>query len=63
LSAITIEAAYSIRREHEIGSIKPGKKADFTILEQDPLAVAPDKLKDIPIWGIVFEGQVFSAST
>jgi predicted amidohydrolase YtcJ len=59
LRAITIEAAYSWRREHTLGSIAPGKIANFTVLEQDPYAVPPEKLKDIPIWGTVFEGRLF----
>ena len=45
--------------EEEIGSISPGKVADFTVLEQDPYEVAADQLKDIPVWGTVFEGQPF----
>jgi predicted amidohydrolase YtcJ len=59
LRAITIEAAYSWQKENEIGSITPGKIANFTVLDEDPLAVEPIKLKDIPIWGTVFEGRVF----
>ena len=59
LRAVTIDAAYAIRMEQEIGSIEPGKIADFTVLEQDPYAVSPMKLKDIPVWGTVFEGKVF----
>ncbi len=59
LRAITIEAAYSWRREDTLGSIAPGKVANFTVLEQDPFGVAPEALKDIPIWGTVFEGRLF----
>ena len=59
LRGITIEAAYSWRMETEIGSIAPGKIANFTVLEQDPLAIEPLKLKDIPIWGTLFEGRKF----
>lgn len=59
LRAITIEAAYSWRRENALGSIAPGKIANFTVLEQDPYTVAPEELKDIPIWGTVFEGRLF----
>jgi len=59
LRAITIDAAYSWRKEDELGSIAPGKIANFTILEEDPYAVDPTKLKDIPIWGTVFEGRLF----
>jgi predicted amidohydrolase YtcJ len=59
LRAVTIESAYSWRQETELGSIAPGKIANFTVLEQDPMAVEPLKLKDIPIWGTVFEGRIF----
>ena len=59
LRAVTIEAAYSWQKENELGSIAPGKIANFTILDQDPLTVEPMKLKDIPIWGTVFEGRIF----
>ncbi len=59
LRAITIEAAYSWRQEDWIGSIAPGKIANFTVLEADPTAVDPTTLKDIPIWGTVFEGRPF----
>ena len=59
LRAITIEAAYSWRMEHEIGSIVPGKAATFTVLADDPYKVDPAKLGDIPILGTVYEGQWF----
>ena len=59
LRGITIEAARSWRKENEIGSIAPGKVANFTVLEEDPYAVPPEKLKDVPVWGTVFEGRVF----
>lgn len=59
LQAITIDAAYQLRMENEIGSIAAGKRADFTVLEQDPYAVPVENLKDIPIWGTVFEGKAY----
>ena len=59
LRAVTIEAAYSWGKEHELGSIAPGKIANFTVLDEDPYAVAPERLKDVAIWGTVFEGRVF----
>jgi predicted amidohydrolase YtcJ len=59
LRAVTIEAAYSWQKENELGSIVPGKIANFTVLEEDPLTVEPMKLKDVPIWGTVFEGRLF----
>jgi predicted amidohydrolase YtcJ len=59
LRAITIEAAYSWQKENELGSIAPGKIANFTVLEQDPYTIKPIALKNIPIWGTVFEGRLF----
>jgi predicted amidohydrolase YtcJ len=59
MRAITIDAAYVLGMENEIGSIRAGKKADFTVLEEDPYDVAPMDLADIGIWGTVFEGQQF----
>ncbi len=59
LKAVTINAAYVLQKEKEIGSIAPGKTADFTILEQDPLSVKPEQLKDIAVWGNIFEGKVY----
>jgi predicted amidohydrolase YtcJ len=44
LHAITLGAAYTLKLDHEIGSIEAGKRADFAVLEDDPLAVAPDAL-------------------
>lgn len=58
LRAMTIEAAFLIRLENEVGSITPGKFANFTVLERSPYAVPPAALKDIPIWGTVLEGRV-----
>ncbi len=59
LRAITIDAAYSWRMEDEIGSIREGKVANFTILEANPYQVKPEQLKDIEVWGTVFEGRIF----
>ncbi len=57
MQAITVNAAYVLGMEHEIGSIRAGKKADFTVLEADPYETPPRELKDIPLWGTVFEGS------
>lgn len=57
LRAMTIEAAYQLHLDHEIGSIEFGKKADFCVLEADPLEIDPMELKDIPVWGTVFGGE------
>lgn len=58
LRAVTIEAAWSIGMEDEIGSIRPGKRADFTVLAADPYEVEPEAIRDIELWGTVLEGRM-----
>jgi predicted amidohydrolase YtcJ len=58
LRAVTLDAAYSLRLENQVGSIVPGKLANFTILAASPLKVDPVRIKDIPVWGTVQEGRV-----
>ncbi|OOK80515.1 amidohydrolase family protein [Mycobacterium kansasii] len=57
LKAITIDAAWILRKEDELGSIRAGKKADFAVLEENPYDVGAEGLKDVGIWGTVFEGE------
>jgi predicted amidohydrolase YtcJ len=63
LRAMTIEHAYQLHMDHEIGSIQFGKKADFCVLEADPLEIDPMELKDIPVWGTVFAGEPKTAGS
>jgi predicted amidohydrolase YtcJ len=62
LRMVTIEAAFAHGMEDKVGSIAPGKYADFAVLDQDPYAVAKEKIRDIRIWGTVLGGKVFPAS-
>jgi predicted amidohydrolase YtcJ len=61
LAAITIGAAYTLKLDQMVGSIEVGKFADFAVLDADPLECAPDKLRDIPVWGTVVGGRVRQA--
>jgi predicted amidohydrolase YtcJ len=45
LKGMTIWAAYGQFEEEEKGSIEAGKLADFVILDQDIMTVAPEKLR------------------
>ena len=49
LRAHTLEGAITLGREHEFGSLKVGKRADFTVLGADPLEVSPEEIAAIDI--------------
>ena len=57
--AITIDAAHAMRMENEMGSIDIGKMANFTVFDENPIEADPEKLKDLAIWGTVFEGAKY----
>ncbi|AAN53027.1 amidohydrolase [Shewanella oneidensis] len=61
IRAITIDAAYMIGMENEVGSIEAGKLADFAVLDKDPYEVGMKGLRDIKVWGTVFRGKVHQA--
>jgi hypothetical protein len=62
LYACTLDAAYQMHMDHEIGSIEVGKWADFTVLDESPLDVDPMAIKDIPVWGTVLAGHKYPAA-
>ncbi len=62
IEAVTIGAAHSWRREHDLGSIEEGKIANLTILAADPFDVDPKDLGRIGIVGTMFEGRWFPVS-
>ncbi|WP_299358571.1 amidohydrolase [uncultured Paracoccus sp.] len=56
LHAITLGAAYTIGMDHLVGSIEPGKFADFAVLESDPRQIEPQALRDVVVWGTIVGG-------
>jgi predicted amidohydrolase YtcJ len=61
LRAMTIDAAWQCHSDHEVGSLAAGKFADFVVLAEDPLTVAPETLGEIKVLETWVGGrQVFS---
>lgn len=57
MRAYTSYAAGMCLDEKNRGSIEPGKLADFTLLSADPRTVAPEKIRDIAILGVIVGGR------
>jgi predicted amidohydrolase YtcJ len=62
LHAMTIGAAYTLKMDHEVGSIEAGKYADFAVLDQDPWEAEPAALREIGVRGSVVGGRHFPAA-
>jgi predicted amidohydrolase YtcJ len=59
LRAVTIEAAWSLGLENEIGSIEVGKRANFTILGANPMDLPGESWGAIPIQGVMLDGETY----
>ena len=56
LALYTAGGAYAMHRETEIGSLEPGKLADFTVLDRNPLSVGPEQITGIQVLATVVDG-------
>ncbi|MEM7361038.1 MAG: amidohydrolase [Pseudomonadota bacterium] len=56
LEAITLDAAIALGLEDELGSISVGKRADFTVLDANPMETPGSDWPDIGVWGVVLDG-------
>jgi predicted amidohydrolase YtcJ len=58
LPLMTVEAAYALFREEEVGSLRPGKFADLIVLSANPLVIEPEAVKDIRVRMTMVGGRV-----
>lgn len=64
IRAQTIDAAWQLFSDHEIGSLEPGKLADLVVLDSDPLQLPAEKVGSIEVLETWTDGrQVYSAAT
>jgi hypothetical protein len=59
IAAVTIDAAFPLGLENEIGSIRAGKRADFTVVDRDPLSTPVSKWLTVRVLATVFGGRTF----
>jgi predicted amidohydrolase YtcJ len=56
LRGFTLDAAYAAFMEDEVGSLEPGKRADFVVLSQDLMTVPEDEILDTDIVATFLDG-------
>jgi predicted amidohydrolase YtcJ len=49
IRAMTADAAWQCHSENEIGTLEPGKLADFVVLDADPRSVDPSEIRHIEV--------------
>lgn len=57
LRAFTLDAAFAAKSESLYGSLEPGKKADFILIDRDPFEIPPSELDDIQVIETWVEGK------
>jgi predicted amidohydrolase YtcJ len=57
LRGFTLDAAYAGFAEKEVGSLIPGKRADFVVVADDPLTLPPEALHDLKVLATYVDGK------
>ncbi|MCF7222373.1 amidohydrolase [Marilutibacter chinensis] len=57
LRGFTLDAAYAGFAEDTVGSLAVGKRADFVVLAEDPLAVPPARLRGLVVLATYVDGE------
>ncbi|GAA3541407.1 amidohydrolase [Zobellella aerophila] len=58
LQMITLGAAYTLRLDHLVGSLEVGKYADMVVLDEDPLQIPAERLRELRVHATVVGGRV-----
>lgn len=57
LRGFTLDAAHAGFAEDELGSLAMGKRADFAVLAEDPLAIDPGRLRALTVRATYVDGR------
>ncbi|MGE4292597.1 MAG: amidohydrolase [Desulfovibrio sp.] len=58
LAAFTRDAAWGVFEEQRLGTLEPGKRADFVVLSADPCAIDPESIASIQIRQVYRNGEL-----
>jgi predicted amidohydrolase YtcJ len=58
LKGMTLDAAYASFAETDIGSLVPGKKADFVVLNRNIMSVPVEEILGTSVEATVVDGRV-----
>ena len=61
--AFTLDAAYAAYQEDTLGSLEPGKWADFIVLDRDPFSIPTEQLFRVQVRETWLSGQQVFALT
>jgi hypothetical protein len=58
LRGYTLDAAYQLRLEHEVGSIEAGKRADLIALDANLFEVDPHEIHEVKVRLTMVDGEI-----
>lgn len=58
LRMMTVEAAYMLHLDHELGTLEPGRLADLVVLSANPLSASIEDLTDIEVQLTMVDGVI-----
>lgn len=58
LRGFTLDAAWSLFLDREVGSLEPGKRADLVVFGRDPMTVPAAEIPEVPVDYTLVDGEI-----